>query len=425
MPKNSKMTIRLAPAGQAKKSKQRQKKSQEVTRLGSALRALGGMGGAAIGGLFGQPLAGSGLGTGLGATLSKWLGSGDYKISQNSIVRGAMNGSDSIPAMHNTGQSITVRHKEFLTEVRGSMAFSVQRFFLLQPGDKNTFPWLSGIAGQFQQYRIKGMVFHYVPTSGYAVSGANPAIGSVMIQTSYRANDSDPASKVELLNEYWASESAPSQAFCHPIECAPSENPFSIHYVRNQPVPTSDSPLMYDMGKTFVATSGMPGDNNVVGDLWVTYEIELSKPVVVSSITSPLDAFQLAAVAPVNTNWFGGAQTFGGRLGITANVNTITFPHGSVGSYNVSVRIVATTTFTAVDLSGISTVTNCTLVAPDLAGVSYNRTVLGGTAPTTGNAYYNTAVIITDPGVKPTIQFPNGVFTGGAAVVYVTITQFA
>jgi len=203
------------------KAKAQKERRKEVTLIGQALRSLGGLGGSAVGGMLGNAAVGHSMGSSLGAAISKWLGTGDYQVKQNSIVQSSLKGAGAIPMMHNMGQSVTIRHKEFVCSIRGSQNFTVQRFFLLQPGDTNTFPWLSGVANRFQQYRIKGMVFHYVPTSGYAVSGSNPALGAVMIQTSYRANDSEPTSKVEMLNEYWASENIPSDSFCHPIECAP------------------------------------------------------------------------------------------------------------------------------------------------------------------------------------------------------------
>lgn len=255
-------------------------KAKQVTLLGQALRSLGGLGGGALGGFVGAPATGATVGTSLGAALSRWLGSGDYTVVTNSMVKAG----PVIPSMHSTGQSIIVRHKEFLGPVLGSVDFKVQQTYILNPGIAQTFPWLSRIAACFQEHTFKGAVFHYVPTSGVAISGTNPAIGSVMLQTSYRSTEAEPVSKMELLNEYWASESAPNETLAHPIECSPVENPFKVQYVRTGALTLGDTPLMYDLGKTFLATQGMPADNNPVGDLWVTYEIELRKPVVHSNV---------------------------------------------------------------------------------------------------------------------------------------------
>jgi hypothetical protein len=400
------------------------KKQDQVTLLGQALRTLGGLGGGAMGSMFGQSLVGSNVGRSLGASISKWLGSGDYSVKSNSLVTRSLRSSDAIPEMHKFGDNIVVRHREYVTEVKSSTNFNVGRYFIIQPGDTNTFPWLSGIADKFQQYRIKGMVFHYIPTSGHAISGTNPAIGTVMLQTTYRVNDSSPTSKVEMLNEYWASEASPAEAFCHPIECAPSENPFAIHYVRTKPVPADDSPLMYDLGKTFVATSGMPGDGNVVGDLWVSYEIEFSKPVVSSSVTAAQYSGSYTAANPVTGNWFPSLVTdASSSLAVTWVGNTLSFPIGIVGNFMGLIRIYPNINFTAVDVSGAPSYTNCSGLAIDSSGSFYARTVVQGGVATTGNFFYEFAVSLTNPAAVATVTFPNGTWTGAALTGYLVLVQ--
>nr|WBY66494.1 MAG: putative coat protein [Eriocheir sinensis tombusvirus 4] len=417
------------------KSKSKGLKKNNVTAVGQALRALGGIGGTALGGFLGNASAGSSLGTGLGATISRWLGQGDYTVSQNSIVNSVrssgLNGSASIPMMHNVGQNVTIRHKEFISTIKGSINFTIQRFFLLQPGDTNTFPWLSGVANKFQQYRIKGMVFHYVPTSGFAVSGTNPAIGSVMMQTSYRANDVSPTTKVEILNEYWASESAPSEAFCHPIECSPKENPFQVHYTRTKPVPTNDSQLLYDLGVTYVATQGMQADGNPVGDLWVTYEIELLKPQITSYVlgdvfsgygysatgitpAAPLGAISVAANPSTSSIPF----TFVGR--------TITFPIGLLGSFLISIRFQANTPLTAFDGNvAPTTLTNCTGIPVEANTTNTHSRVVCTAAATLNNGFYLTAVKLSDPSAQAVVVVPGMSWTGTVDFVTVTISALA
>lgn len=402
-------------------------KKSEVGLLGQALRRLGGIGGAFAGNLIGQSDLGARHGTSLGASISRWLGAGDYTVASNSIVQRSLSGSAAIPMMHKSGQSLTIRHKEFIGEIKGSIAFTVQRFFILQPGDSNTFPWLNSIAAQFQQYRIKGMVFHYVPTSGDAVSSTNPAIGSVMMQTSYRSSDIVPVNKVEMLNEYWASESKPSEDFCHPIECSPKENPFSVHYVRNAPPPTGDSPLMYDIGTTYVATQGMQGANPV-GDLWVTYEIELLKPQVASNVTPSVLSRFYRNTTVTSTDYFGlGDQLLQGNLGATFNGRTVSFTRGMLGVYYVTVNWIASTTFSAFSVPGSVTYSNCTFASVDTnpPGFSfYSTTVAGATATTTMGSYF-IGVTITDPNASATITLPVSAITGTVAAVEAAVLRAA
>lgn len=352
--KSSKVvTVSLRPA-KSKKRAARVKRavttSQEVTAVGKALRALGGIGGSAIGGYFGAPVTGGTVGTGLGAALSRWLGMGDYSVTSNSLVK-QFGASGTIPSMHKDGQTVIVRHKEFLTEIRGAQTFTVRNSLAINPGLSTTFPWLSGIASQYSEYKIRGMVYHYVPTSGNAVSGTNAALGSVMIQTSYRATEASPTSKMEMLNEYWASESKPSEEFCHPIECDPRENPFNIQYVRAGALPSSENQLMYDLGKTTVAVSGQQADNNVLGDLWVTYEIELRKPVLTNANNADIFSYGGRSVTGLNSgNPFGNTGSFTESFNsfpvpVTVTNNTITFGAGLTGTFSMQVFYQACTAF--------------------------------------------------------------------------------
>lgn len=323
---------------QARKAGNRKNSPKELTKLGAALRSLGSLGGGALGAMVGMPGSGSSFGTGIGAALSKWLGSGDYTVSSNSITQKASAGM--IPAMHKEGQSITVRHREFLTEVRGATSFTVRNEFFLNPGLSTTFPWLSGIAGQYSQYTIKGLVYHYVPTSGNAVSSTNAALGTVMLQTSYRATENRPLSKVEMLNEYWSSEAKPSEEFCHPIECNPKENPFNVQYIRTGNLPATENQLMYDLGRTTVAVSGQQADDVVLGDLWVTYEIELKKPVLTNSTNANIQSFAATSISGITPSTpFGSDMTTRfDTMPTTVSIlgGNITFGRGTLGAYQVT-----------------------------------------------------------------------------------------
>lgn len=384
MPTSKKVKV-VIPVTQKKKkkSKMSKKENQEMTRLGSLLRNLGAIGGSSVGALVGHPLAGGAAGRSLGAVISRWLGSGDYQVSQNSFL--PQSGSNNIPMMHKSGQSVVIRHKEYVCEVMGSTSFQRKLTLSINPGNPQLFPWLSGIAGFFEQYRIKGMVYHYVPTSGTAVSGTNPAIGSVMLQTSYRANATPPSTKVEVLNEYWSSEGAPNVEFCHPIECDPKENPFNVHYVRQGPVPDGDSELLYDLGSTHICTSGMPGAN-VVGDLWISYEIELLKPVIYSD-TQSLNS-RVATINPSNTTPFGTLYNRGmSDMELSGDGNTLYIPVRKYSYYRVTVC------YTGTGFNSIVTPTWTQCSVATYGGATTARQMY---SPSPGVFWMYTAVILTD-----------------------------
>jgi len=320
---------------------------------------------------------------------------------------------------------VTVRHREYIGPISGSTAFNVAYALPINPGLSGTFPWLSGIAVNFQEYNIKGMVYHYVPTSGSAVSSTNSALGSVMIQTSYRSTDAAPASKIQMLNEYWANEVVPSDTMCHPIECDPKENPFAIHYVRAGSIPSGE-PLLYDLGVTFVCTQGMQATNQV-GDLWVTYEVELKKPMVSSNVTTLGGYYASRFAGGQSSNIFVGAQTsITGNLPISFNTNTITLPVGLVGTFVISLHatsVAGLTDTTGNPWFGNPTLTNCILT-----------TALGADAvwPTRDNSAsvvfldfgYACSVIKTDPSLSATVVIPAPqVSLGTYAAVSVSVTN--
>lgn len=310
--------------------------NNEITALGKMLRQLGKTGGTMVGGMIGHPNLGGAAGQGLGAAVSKWLGQGDYTVKQNSIVTRSLKASSAIPMMHKEGQTVIVRHKEFLGPLRGSVGFKIQRELSINPGNFETFPWLSKVAAAYQEYTLKGLVYHYVPTSGYAVSGSNPALGSVMMQTSYRATESAPVDKVEMLNEYWACETIPSEALAHPIECDPSQNVMKAQFIRSGGEDVDA--LFYDLGKTFIATQGQPADDNVIGDLWVTYEVELRKPVVRSSVVAFAGSALFTSVGNASpASPIPSMQQVYGDTRVTIEGRSIKLGTGLVGNFVITV----------------------------------------------------------------------------------------
>jgi hypothetical protein len=242
---------------------------------------LGGLGGGAIAPYAGaSPAAGHLAGRTLAASISKWLGFGAYKVGRNSIMQES---DGTIPMMHRESQSVVVRHREYLGDVKSSINYTKALELALNPGLASSFPWLSTMAQMYQEYTWRGMVFHFVPTVGEAVSSTVPAFGNVMMHTDYRVTAPAPVSKAELLNEYFASDARPSEAFIHPIECDPKENPYNVQYVRTNGVSAYEDPKSYDLGMFRVYTQGQSADNVTLGEIWVTYEVELRKPQVAST----------------------------------------------------------------------------------------------------------------------------------------------
>lgn len=330
-----------APKKKAPQQPRQQKQNPPKTiKMPSIGRQLLQTGGSALGTFFGGP-AGGAMGNSAGGILSNILGFGDYAVSKNSLVTG------NVPTMHGGQEEITIKKREYLGDISSGLAntWAIAAEIPLNPGLAASFPFLSAIAQNFQECSINGMVFEFVSTSGNALNSTNTALGSVQMFTQYRSNANPPTNKIEAVNEYFSTDAKPSENFMHAIECDPKERPLNIQYVRGAAVPAGDDPKLYDLGTFYVGVSGMQAANVNVGELWVTYDVTLRKPIPTSNQALYSNSAHYVLTAPaVGGNYFGTSRTAyftypsglvqnQDNIGITVTGSVITFPAGTVGNY--------------------------------------------------------------------------------------------
>jgi len=292
----------------------------------------------------------------------------------------------SVPVMHSTSESTVIRHREYIQDIVSSSTANNFHLntFPINPGLSSTFPWLSTIASQYQEYSFKGLLFEFKSTSADAIaSSTNTALGSVMMATHYNPVLPDFTSKTQMLNEHFANDGKPSDNIIHFIECDPKENPFNILYVRNGAVPSNGNIQNYDLGELGVATTGIQGASNVCGELWVSYEVELKKPqaselsgisnsVVYYQGSSPTTSAYFGTQLIKAGSWFDGTVTFGTTT-ITID-STYTGPFALVLSYNAATSSLPTVTST----------TNVGAFSPFVSGTASTLLAGNGTASATG-----------------------------------------
>jgi hypothetical protein len=225
------------------------------------------------------------LGYGLGGAVSTVLGFGDYKVRQNSLVHPTR--SDQAPSFSTSNGSVRLRHREYLRDVYGSTGFAITSFNI-NPADSNTFPWLSKIAEHFEQWQPHGLIFDYRSMSSDVQVAATTALGSVILGTEYNALASRFVNKQAMEASQFAVSVKPSVSVMHPIECDLSQTPSQPLYVRLPGDATINAdPRLYDLGNFQIATQGMSTDGGDQGELWVTYDIELLKPVLTQPAPIP------------------------------------------------------------------------------------------------------------------------------------------
>jgi len=229
-------------------------------------------------------------GTALGAGISRVAGFGDYTVMDNTMSRGGYSSID-VPTFGGSGSSeVRVTHREFVKTISvPSDGSKFQNFTMdVNPSNEAMFPWLSRIAKNYQQYKINGMVVTFKSmTSEYTSAGA---LGTVGIATNYNVNDLPYPDLVSFENSQFAVVNKPSLNIVHAIECKEFARNGLQLYVRDaksESAQVSD-PRFYDFAKVQIMTEGLPQEaNSTLGQLWVSYDITLLKPVVSRSSVVP------------------------------------------------------------------------------------------------------------------------------------------
>ncbi len=347
---------------------------------------------------------GSSAGSFIGSGIGKIFGSGAYAMT-NSL----WNVSQQCPAMHSSDESVVFRHREYICDISGTTAFTLSEF-PINPGLSITFPYLSTIAQNFQQYRFKGLVFEYRSTSATAlVSGTNTAMGAVMLAAQYRSDAPDFLDKQSLLNEMWSVDCKPSENVFLPVECAPQETPLRFSYIRTGSLSANQDIKFYDLANLAVAVQGSQA-TNTIGELWVSYEVELKKPSVSGSLELAGESFVTDRSGAVAASPYGTAanSTFN-SMGVTISATDLVLPRGTNGVYYITIFWFGGA---AACVQPAITLTNLTYIS-----VSSNNRQDSFTNPS-GNVGTSFLVRKADPNVTGTVNLGlAGVYPVGARCV--------
>jgi hypothetical protein len=221
-------------------------------------------------------------GSALGSAISRLVGFGDYSVVNNSLstVGKAVDPGQPVPSFGVMGEGTKVRHRDFLMDILSpaTPANFTNRSFPINPGLGGTFPWLSLLANNYQQYIVNGMVFEFVSSSSDFAS--NSALGTVILATDYDSIDAPFANKQQMENSQYAVSAKPSCSQIHTIECLPAATANKLYYTRIGAPPVNTDLRLYDLGNFQLATSGLTAPaGTAIGELWVSYDVTLYKPI--------------------------------------------------------------------------------------------------------------------------------------------------
>lgn len=165
---------------------------------------------------------------------------------------------------------IIIRHREFIFDITSSADFSVARFAAINPGSPNMFPWLSGIANNYESYIFNSLIFRYENSCNTVTAG------TVILAIDYDPDDVAPTSKQQVL-AYRGS--VRSSAWSHSEHRSLREDlsKRKSYFVRRGALPANAERDTYDVGTLAVCTQGTDGALPI-GELYVEYEVKLMTP---------------------------------------------------------------------------------------------------------------------------------------------------
>lgn len=362
-----------------------------------------------------------------GASVSRLLGMGAYGVPWSSAGgSGHITSMSASPSITNQPDGVTIAKEEFLDVISSAQNYTVHSY-PIQPGLASTFRWCSGIAQNFQNYRIRQMLVRFESQLTNAVASFE-SMGTIMICAKTNAAAPPPADQAEFEQTEFATVVRPNKSVTAPIEMNPREGAGGTKSVRVGSLPPSTSINDYDSGNLFVAVAGMPADNIIIGRLYIYYEIELFNPVLITRTSGECQYIQNPGTTGAGiTTPFGKGDaplvkhedTFG-----TSGVSWVTIPLAdpNTGYGYVGVRLPAGTRGTFIlenEVTGTTsggtpaqivwTLTNCTQSGYNfyiLGGSGYNYDTIPNAA--CAKCIQRMCFTVIDPSAPVTIQYSSG-----------------
>jgi hypothetical protein len=317
--------------------------------------------GSKLGSYIGMPNTGASVAEKLATRLMKLKGSGDYMLSDTPVVNtlfpgksGDFPSGSAAASFGNTSTSTRIRHREYIEDVFTSTTgtFSISPYSV-QPGLSATFQYLAQIAANFEEYIFHGLVFEFVSTT--SPYNTNSAMGSVIMAMQYDAALPPFTSKPQMENSDFAVSSRPDKCIMYGVECANQQS--NALYVRNGSNATNQPINLTDIGTLYVAVQNAGiASGLALGELWVTYDIELRRPHISPSrfgmyriSASRTAATSTLALLTSGTTLASKVQ-YGSLTGsytyldapssVTASTGVVYFPNANLGDiYQVTINV--------------------------------------------------------------------------------------
>jgi len=331
------------------------------------LRGCGGYGrtigrkiGRHVGRYFGLGSTGAGVGGNIGNLVSRalerrLLGQGSYTV-QNSLFGGTGNRPPTFASAGDENGGIRITYREYLGDMFGNPTGTsfTNDAFALNPGISQTFPWLSEVAANFDEYEFEQLVFNFRTTTSDIGASTTGQVGTVIMCTDYNASAYHFTDKNEMMQYSGAMSSKATDSMLHGVECSARKMAGTkTKYIRVVPANFNDNLKDYDLGTFQIAIANTPTGfaNQTIGELWVAYTVKLMKPKLSVSygLTNDQDLFletnpgasSIWGVQSSSTLNKGAYNTIGTTYAIVAGTDygeclQIQFPPQASGVYRIA-----------------------------------------------------------------------------------------
>ncbi len=211
-----------------------------------------------------------------------------------------------------------ISHREYVCPLVGDTGLSILGKNV-NPGLSEVFPWLSTIAANYEKYKMVKLSFQYVTSSGTSTGGR------VGLAFGYNPSEAIPLNKQEFFSIVPNREEAPWEDIILHVPCTGETK-----YVRFAGI-DSGTVNTYDMGKVVTATGNNADSTSTLGDLFVEYEVELSRPHYGRIMSEELTIESPSSGVPMGTSF-----TVNRGIGLLQHGNEVTVTWQASGDFLVS-----------------------------------------------------------------------------------------
>ena len=202
-------------------------------------------------------------------------GQGSYDRKNALITGGDL--SMTVHGQSDETDSLTLTNREFVKEIYApnNSGFNLETI-AVNPGLYDFAPKLAAIAGNYQQYELKQLVFEIVPL--VSESNVNNGItGTIMAVFNYDANTDPFDNKEDIMQASGAVSGRIVDSLKLGVECDNTKTKDVEYFIRTTPVPINRDNDEFDHGKCVIATNNIPSQfyNLTIAELYVYYTVEL------------------------------------------------------------------------------------------------------------------------------------------------------